>query len=57
MRSRQASWHKDVKDGVFANEEYITVNIEDKAMDMKKQWKNTTPPTSILKYIDQLPKV
>jgi len=39
LRGKQAKWHKDVKDEVFANEDHITAKIGEKATNMKKQGK------------------
>ncbi|KAF8424368.1 hypothetical protein EV426DRAFT_574030 [Tirmania nivea] len=39
LRGKQAAWHKDVKEQVFAEDPDITVNrIRDKAQNMKKAW-------------------
>lgn len=39
LRGKQAAWHKDVKEQVFARDPEITVNrIKDKAQNMKKAW-------------------
>ena len=39
LRGKQAGWHKDVKEQVFAQSSEITLNrIRDKAQNMKKAW-------------------
>lgn len=40
LRGRQAAWHKDVKDQVFADNEEITVKrIKEKVQNMRSSWK------------------
>jgi len=40
LRGKQAKWHKDVKDELYANKDHITVKeIGDNAANRKKQWK------------------
>jgi len=41
LRGKQATWHKDVKEQIFAENEEITVKrIGEKVQNMKNSWRN-----------------
>lgn len=40
LRGKQITWHKQVKDEVFSNDNHITVKkLGDKVFNMKKAWR------------------
>jgi len=42
LKGKQATWHKDVKDQLFADQEEITVKrIREKVNNMKAAWRET----------------